>query len=79
MDCSKYFTLDLSNYTRGNGCKIVGKAFNSHESKNHFFHRVVNTWNGLPRDVIDCITVDSFKCRLDKYFASNPQLTVPVS
>ena len=79
MDCSKYFTIDLSNYTRGNGCKIVGKAFNSHESKNHFFHRVVNPWNGLPRDVIDCNTVDSFKCRLDKYFASNPQSIVPVS
>ena len=79
MDCSKYFTLDLSNYTRGNGCKIIGKSFNSHESKKHFFHRVVNLWNGLPRNVIDCNTVETFKCRLDKHFASNPQLTVPVS
>ena len=73
MDCSKYFTLNFSNYTRGNGCKIVGKPFNSHESKNSFFHRVVNKWNGLPREVIDCNTVETFKCRLDKYFASNPQ------
>ena len=73
MDCNKYFTIDHSNYTRGNGCKIVGKAFGSHESKNHLFHRVVNPWNRLPRDVIDCNTVDSFKCHLDKYFASNPQ------
>ena len=76
MDCSKYFTIDRSNYTRGNGCKIVGKSFNSHESKNYFFHRVVNLWNGLPRDVIDCDTVQTFKRRLDKYFASNPRLTV---
>ena len=36
IDCSKYFTLDLSNYTRGNGCKIVGKPFNSYESKKFF-------------------------------------------
>ena len=75
IDCSKYFTLDFSNYTRGNGCKIVGKPFNSHESKNNFFHRTVNLWNGLPRDVIDCNTVEAFKRRLDKYFASNPRLT----
>ena len=73
MDCSKYFTLDLSNYTRGNGCKIIGKPFNSNESKNSFFHRVVEKWNALPREVIDCNSVENFKYRLDKYFASNPQ------
>ena len=76
MDCSKYFTIDHSNYTRGNGCKIVGKAFNSHESKNNFFHRVVNLWNGLPREVIDCNTVETFKCRIDKFFVSNPRPTI---
>ena len=79
MNCSKYFTIDQSNYTRGNGCKIIGKSFNSHESKNFFFNRVVNLWNGLPRNVIDCITVDSFKLRLDKYLASNPRLTAFVN
>ena len=79
MNCSKYFTIDQSNYTRGNGCKIIGKSFNSHESKNFFFNRVVNLWNGLPRDVIDCSTVDSFKLRLDKYLASNPRLTAFVN
>ena len=75
LDYSKYFTIDSSNYTRGNGCKIIGKSFNSNESKNSFFHRIINPWNGLPRDVIDCNTVDTFKRRLDKFFALNPQLT----
>ena len=75
MDCSKYFTIDQSNYTRGNGYKIIGKSFNSHESKNYFFNRVVNLWNGLPREIIDCNTVETFKCRIDKFFVSNPRLT----
>ena len=79
VNCNKYFTIDRSNYTRGNGCKIIGKAFNSHESKNFFFNRVVNLWNGLPREVIDCNTVDSFKRRLDKHFATNPRLTAFVN
>ena len=64
---------------QSDGYKIIGKSFNSHESKNNFFHRIVNLWNVLPRDVVDCNTVDNFKCRVDKYFASNPQLTAPVS
>ena len=79
LDCSKYFTIDSSNYTRGNGCKIMRKSFNSHESKNHFFHRVINPWNGLPRNVIDCNTVESFKRRLDKHYDSNPQFIQFVS
>lgn len=79
MDCSKYFSIDNSNYTRGNGCKIIGKSFNSNESKNFFFNRIVNLWNGLPRDVIECNSVDTFKHHLDKYFASNPRLTAFVS
>lgn len=74
MDCNKYFSIDKSNYTRGNGCKIIGKSFNSNESKNFFFNRIVNLWNGLPRGVIECSTVDTFKRHLDKYFASNPRL-----
>ena len=74
MDCTKYFSVDNSNYTRGNGCKIIGKSFSSNESKHFFFNRIVNLWNGLPRDVIECSTVDTFKRHLDKYFASNPRL-----
>ena len=74
MDYNKYFTINNSNYTRGNGCKIIGKSFNSNESKNFFFNRIVNLWNGLPRDVIECSSVDTFKRHLDKYFASNPRL-----
>ena len=74
MNCNKYFNIDRTNYTRGHGCKIIGKSFNSHESKNFFFNRVVNIWNGLPQNVVDCTTVDSFKSQIDKYLAANPQL-----
>ena len=74
MDYTKYFSIDRSGYTRGNGCKIIGKSFNSNESKNFFFNRIVNLWNGLPRDVVECNTVDTFKRHLDVYFASGPRL-----
>ena len=74
MDMEKYFTIDTSNITRNNGYKIVGKRFQTNEAKHFFFNRVVNVWNGLPSNVIDCSTTDIFKKRLDVYLAANPQL-----
>ena len=74
MDMEKYFTIDTSNITRNNGYKIVGKRFQTNEAKHFFFNRVVNVWNGLPSNVIDCSTTDIFKKRLDVYLAANPRL-----
>ena len=74
MNMEKYFTIDTSNITRNNVYKIVGKRFQTNEAKHFFFNRVVNVWNGLPSNVIDCSTTDIFKKRLDVYLAANPRL-----
>ena len=74
MDMEKYFTIDTSNITINNGYKIVGKRFQTNEAKHFFFNRVVNVWNGLPSNVIDCSTTEIFKKRLDVYLAENPRL-----
>ena len=76
LNIEKYFTIDQSNYTRGNGHKIIGKRFQSHEAKHFFFNRVVNVWNKLPSSVVNCDTVLTFKNHLDKFLASNPQLSM---
>ena len=74
MDKEKYFTIDTSNITRNNEYKIVGKRFRTNEAKHFFFNRVVNVWNGLPSNIIDCSTIEIFKKRLDVYLAVNPRL-----
>ena len=74
MDMKKYFTIGTSNITRNNGYKIVGKRFQTNEAKHFFFNRVVNIWNGLPSNVIDCFTTEILKKRLDVYLAANPRL-----
>ena len=74
MIVDKYFTIDRSNYTRRNGFKIIGKRFQSNEAKHFFFNRVVNIWNKLPSNVVDCTLVETFKHCLDKYLDLNPQL-----
>merc|ERR1712105_179627 len=47
MNVEKYFTIDTSNTTINNGCKIVGKRFQTNEAKYFFFNRVVNAVYGM--------------------------------
>ena len=74
MDIEEYFTIDTSNITRNNGYKIVGKRFQANEAKHFLFDCVVNIWNGLPSNVIDCSTTEIFRRCLDVYLAANPRL-----
>lgn len=76
MNIEKYLSVDRSNVTRNNGFKIVGKRFKTNEAKHFFFNRVVNIWNRLPSNVVDSGTIETFKVRLDKYFESNPRLSL---
>ncbi len=35
--------------------------------RKHFFsQRVVDVWNGLPSEVVNAVTVNSFKAKLDR-------------
>ena len=74
INAGNYFALDRSNTRRRHDFKIVGRRFLSNEAKHFFFNRVVNVWNSLPSNVVDSLTVTSFKSRLDKYLDCNPQL-----
>ena len=63
------FTIEEHGVTRSNGFKIIGKRFNTEIARNFFTYRVVNEWNKIPYNVINCETLDTFKKRLDKYYA----------
>ena len=53
--------------TRGHHLKIFKQGRNTVQRRKLFSHRVVDTWNDLPREVIEATTVNGFKGRLDKY------------
>ena len=53
--------------TRGHHLKIFKQRRNTVQRRKFFSHRVVDTWNDLPREVIEATTVNGFKGRLDKY------------
>ena len=65
ININDYVTTDLTSSPRNYGFKIIGKRFRSNEAKHFFFNRIVNVWNSLPIQIVNSITIESFKKKLD--------------
>ena len=69
VDSETFFQLaDSSGHTRGHSLKLYKKHCRLDARKFFFCQRVVNSCNSLPQHVIDALSVNSFKKRLDDYY-----------
>ena len=53
--------------TRGHEYKLFKTSCNTDLRKHFFTMRVVETWNGLPEEIVEAKTVNAFKNGLDKF------------
>ena len=56
---------------RNNGYKLKGKRFRTDIAKNFFANKIINVWNILPVSIVTAGTINEFKNKLDKHFASD--------
>ena len=67
MDFRNFFHLSTTGL-RGHSIKIFKPSFKHDVGKYTFSNRVINSWNRLPENIIDCESLDNFKEKLDRLF-----------
>ena len=63
-----FFELDRNSVTRGHNYKLVKPRSRLNIRKFSFGHRVVDHWNSLPWEVVNSVSLDQFKARIDLHF-----------
>jgi len=66
-----FFSRTCCDGTRSNGFKLREGRFRLDIRQKFCTLRVVKTWHGLPRDMVDAPSPETFKVRLDRAL-SNP-------
>ena len=69
---------DTPRDTRGTTLKVTKPRYNQNTRGNYFRNRVVNGWNDLPENIVSAPSLNSFKNRLDRHWASLPTRYDPV-
>ena len=65
-----FFTIidkNLIHTTRGHTYKLFKRRFNKDSAKFSFGHRIVSTWNALPKEIVQAESMLTFKMKLDHY------------
>ena len=68
---NKFFKMSSSKQLRGHSLKLYKPSFRLDIRKYSFSQRVINEWNLLPDELLECKTVNNFKKHLDLHLRNN--------
>ena len=69
IDRRKFFQLESevhSHHTRGHNLKIAHKVCRTSTRRGNFDLRIIDKWNALPSNIVNCKTISAFKTALDR-------------
>ena len=67
---SKFFKMSSTKQLRGHSWKLYKRSVRLDIIKYSFNQRVINQWNLLPDELLECETVDNFKKKLDLHLGT---------
>jgi len=65
MDEARLFSMVCSDSTKSIDLKLVHRKFRTNVERNFFTVRVMESWNRLPREVVESTPMEIFKTYLD--------------
>ena len=73
LDIQLFFEFLKSDRTRGHNLRIFKTHCSGNTRANSFSNRIINDWNSLSQEVVDCKTINSFKSALKKFWINHPE------
>ena len=73
LDTHLFFKFLESDRTREHNLRIFKIHCSCITRANSFSNRIINDWNSLSQEVVDCKTINSFKSALKKFWINHPE------
>ena len=70
MDQARLFLMVCSDRTKNNGLKFEHRKFHTNMKKNSFMVWVMELWNRLPREVVECPSMEILKTQLNTFLCN---------
>ena len=72
LNQNDFFIMSTNVNTRGHTLKIYKQRYYTSLRQHSFSQRVINCWNNLPQQAVECETINSFKTAIEKHWKTLP-------